>query len=276
MRLGLPLILLSMSLSVFGAWNGGDRVLAQRAGQPFWYPATVLSQKSGVYEVLYEDGESREKLGGERLAANDLAVGSAVHARANRGTIFYPGVILEKDGEKVVVLYDSGVKEPTFQAMLRVARAPIRAACRVGQEVLAIWDNSVYWYPGKIVELKNDRARIAFHDGDVSWVTLDQIAKVDTKRNPRVFGRWQGGEVMYPGRVERVAGGKYHVAYDDGDKEKTTLHWLVFVMEPHDALGENAACTPGFEAPPKQESGLPPPPAPVAPSELKRRETKDI
>lgn len=34
-----------------------------------------------------------------------------------------------------------------------------------------------------------------------------------------VLGKWQGGDYWYPGVVEKAAGGKVTIKYDDGDRE---------------------------------------------------------
>lgn len=273
-RLGVALCLAAPAATPPG--KPGERGLVRRNGQAYWYPATILSLRDGKLEVLFDDGEGREWVTSDRITAIDLKEGSAIQARAGRGPVFYPGVILEKKGDKYVVLYDSGARETTVLAALRASRGPMKRACRVGQEVLAIWNEPYLWYPGRIVELRDDRARIAFYDGDVGWVTLDQIALVDVKRNPRVLGRWQGGPNLFPGRVLKKSGAQYHVTYDDGDEEVSSLHWLVFVIDPHDALGKNSACTPDFPAPDRLSEEEPPLPAPGPPSELKRRDTKGI
>src|SRR5262249_53070491 len=39
----------------------------------------------------------------------------------------------------------------------------------------------------------------------------------------RVFGRWQGGPLYYPGTVTAKRGEEIHIHYDDGDEEWTTL-----------------------------------------------------
>lgn len=89
----------------------------------------------------------------------------------------------------------------------------------VGQRVLARWHPEVYSYPGTIAALFGERYQVNFDDGDRALVTGDDLAPLDVTVGSRVFGRWRGGNLYYPGVVVQQSGENIYIQYDDGDEE---------------------------------------------------------
>ncbi len=95
-----------------------------------------------------------------------------------------------------------------------------------GQRVLAQWEPDGYYYPGTITAHDEHSYLVIYDDGDKATVTADQLAPLDIKVGSRVFGRWQGDTLYYAGEVDQQEGAAIHIAYDDGDKEWTTVRMV--------------------------------------------------
>jgi len=102
-------------------------------------------------------------------------------------------------------------------------RSPQNGRWSVGQRILAQWYPEVFFYPGVIEAIDGEEYTVQFDDGDRALVTARQIMPLDIKVGSRIFGRWQNGELYYPGRVDQQNGDKIHVRYEDGDEEWTTI-----------------------------------------------------
>src|SRR5438477_495763 len=97
----------------------GDRVLATRLDDEFWYPGTVRAIEGEQLHVYFDDGD-HEWMPAERVAENELAAGSRVYVRFQRGPVYYPGRISRREGDRISVDYDDGQKEDTSIALVRV------------------------------------------------------------------------------------------------------------------------------------------------------------
>jgi hypothetical protein len=97
----------------------------------------------------------------------------------------------------------------------------------VGDRVLAHWyPEPSWWYPGTIQDRRGGDLLVAFDDGDRAWVGREQVKPLDVAVGSRVYGRWRAGRLYYPGTVTEKRGEAIHIAYDDGDREWTTVSFV--------------------------------------------------
>jgi tetratricopeptide (TPR) repeat protein len=102
------------------------------------------------------------------------------------------------------------------------APRPRPAGRAVGQRVLGAWPDG-FFYPATVEAVEPGRCFLRFDDGDAAWVPAGLVTDLDVTVGSRVFARWQGGRVFFPGRVDQQRGQKIHIRYDDGDQEWTSV-----------------------------------------------------
>lgn len=89
-----------------------------------------------------------------------------------------------------------------------------------GDRVLAWWSAEVeWWYAGTIVNVAGGTIEVQFDDTARDDLGPDQVRSLTLSVGDRVFVRWRGGEIYYPGRIAEVQGAAAFVQYDDGDTE---------------------------------------------------------
>jgi hypothetical protein len=95
--------------------------------------------------------------------------------------------------------------------------------------------------PGATVDqVLHGELHIRFDDGDRGWVQRDQVLPLEIRPGLRVLGRWKMASCYYPGVITEVRGDTVHIAYDDGDREWTTVAALRIPVYPS---GPNARPT---------------------------------
>jgi hypothetical protein len=214
-------------------WQPGNRILATRLDDDFWYPGTVRHGDDRQQVVLFDDGEERS-IPAAQIVPLAIDVGDRVFVRVPGGGSYTPGFVLRRDGEKINVQFDDGSDEQTSLGMVRVDPAQwkdpggARPAPRwiVGDRVLCKWSRDTYWYPGTIQALDGARLYVCFDDGDREWTTEDNVAVLDVAVGSRVFARFQRGPMFAPARVVRCHGERLSLAYDDGREEETTISFV--------------------------------------------------
>jgi hypothetical protein len=68
----------------------------------------------------------------------------------------------------------------------------------------------------------------------------------------RVRGLWRHGQVSFPGVIDQIVGGQYHIQYDDGDVEWTTAEYILdaqasFMPTPPSYAGQPAEAAVSLE-----------------------------
>src|SRR5262245_12427727 len=95
---------------------------------------------------------------------------------------------------------------------------------QAGDHVLAPWPADGFHYPARVVEAQGEGTLlVAYDDGQSASVSAGEVFPLDLGVEARVFARWGGGEIYFPGLIDQVDGDRLHVRYDDGDEEWTTL-----------------------------------------------------
>ncbi len=107
-------------------WRVGQRVLAQWAHEPFYYPGVVAAVNGDAVAIRYDDGDRSEVLP-EQVLPLRLDVGDRVYARWQRGPYYYPGRVAQKNGDNILVQYDDGQQEWTVIAVVRVLPGEVAA-----------------------------------------------------------------------------------------------------------------------------------------------------
>ncbi len=100
------------------AFDKGQLVLGQWAGEEYWYPGTVEDGTATSVTILYLDGD-RDTRPINQVKPYDWGVGSKVECNwLGKGT-YYSGVIAAADRGTLAIAYDDGDKETTTAARCR-------------------------------------------------------------------------------------------------------------------------------------------------------------
>jgi hypothetical protein len=95
---------------------------------------------------------------------------------------------------------------------------------KVGDRVLAQWPQEKdWWYPGVVVSDGGGAYEVQFDDGDRATLKEDQTLPLLVSAGDRVYCRWKGGPVYYPGEIANIIGAAIWIDYDDGDHEGTSI-----------------------------------------------------
>jgi hypothetical protein len=205
-----------------------ERVLAQRATDQHWYPATVRETDEQRRYVDFDDGASGW-VAKNQVVPLMLTIGNRVEANWQDDGTFYPGVISKQDGDRVHIRYDDGGQEWTDLAHVRVPpgdTAVAAAAWAEGDRVLAVWEDDDCWYPGTVKPGRLGSISIHFDNGSAALVQPNQVRRLALGVGSRVEGRWQGGGKFHEGEITAREGERVHIRYADGDQEWTTMAML--------------------------------------------------
>lgn len=100
-------------------WAVGDRVLARRTPEEFWYPGIVRHVQEDRFFVIYDDGEDGFVHAAEMLPLK-LGVGDRLFASHEKGRDFNPARIVDKQGDQIQVEFDGGRLAWISTARIRV------------------------------------------------------------------------------------------------------------------------------------------------------------
>lgn len=101
-------------------WKIGSKVLVNKNGDNFWYPATVIRANRGLYRVRYAKG-GLELLGAQYISGDYVRLGTRISGDWKNGGRYYPGRISSRTGDRVSISYDDGDKESTTLAYIRLS-----------------------------------------------------------------------------------------------------------------------------------------------------------
>jgi len=213
-------------------WNTGNRVLANRPPDDFWYPATIRHIKDDRYFVIYDDGEDGFVSAKQMMPLN-LEVGARLFAQRASATEYQPAEIIDKQGDDLHVAFDAGGMQWTPPAKVRVQPGmPHKSSPQVqelswtiGDRVLACWFD-LFWYTGAILSVEGSQVKVVFDHGGFAHLPGHHVHALELMPGLAVQGRWRAGPEFYPGKIDRIDGEIAHVVYDDGDEETTLIRLL--------------------------------------------------
>ncbi len=100
-------------------WKVGDRILANWAPEPFFYPATVEGIEADLVSVRFDDGD-QAKVPVARVLALDIRQGDIIFARRDDGPSYFPGQVTEKIRDDIQIEYEDGARQWTTLSKIRV------------------------------------------------------------------------------------------------------------------------------------------------------------
>ena len=115
----IVIFLFIAGLSVVQAFDVGDRVMADWSGDDYYYPGTIVLIEGNQYFIIYDDYD-REWLVSSLLKPDDIGVGTQVQCSWEGAGVYYPGTIMQRNGNAIFVQYDDGDEEYTTIAHIRV------------------------------------------------------------------------------------------------------------------------------------------------------------
>jgi hypothetical protein len=95
-------------------------------------------------------------------------------------------------------------------------------AYQSGDWVLAKYRNGPHWYPGVVQSDNSGGVSVAYDDGDRETLAAKQVKTYNWAVGTVVECNWKKGGQWFRGKITSLSGGNLSVAYDDGDREKTT------------------------------------------------------
>ena len=104
-----------------------------------------------------------------------------------------------------------------------------KAGSQKGSRVLAQYTHDEFWYPATILSLVKDvdtKIYVRFDDGDKQWCTREMLLPIDIEEGDRVYAKWHGEEEWFPAHVDKAAGDKYVLKYEDGSEERMTVDMI--------------------------------------------------
>ncbi|NNE00342.1 MAG: hypothetical protein HKN47_23735 [Pirellulaceae bacterium] len=118
------------------------------------------------------------------------------------------------------------IRTATVIAALFLVAGPITAAdFKVGDWVLAHWEQGDGYFVGTIVEDKQSVFLVLFEDGDTAEVKKTKVKENDIQAGSKVVARWKDGQ-YYRAKVDKIVGRALFIHYDDGTKDWAPWSWI--------------------------------------------------
>jgi hypothetical protein len=116
----------------------------------------------------------------------------------------------------------------------------------INERVLARADESDRWRPGTIRHVDRERHYVILDSGDDGWFVESQLRPLapDWQIGDRVFARWRGDLLWYPGTILAYEDAGYHVVFDDQDQAFVAPSELLPLVV---QVGDSILCRPKFE-----------------------------
>ncbi len=199
----------------------GERFLANFENSGNWYLAVAVNSTSVDVEVVYADG-AVETHPADVLRIDGLGPGSRVQAPRRNGNAAC--VLVERRGTAVRVRYSDGTHSWLSLGQVYVSDVDVDqqgVAHPEGnpEEILAIWKDERWLYPGTVVGRQEGKIQVLFEDGSVDWRTPEQVRTSPWKGGDplevKVGDSWKAA--FY---AQRLAGG--HAVGVDMDGQ---IHW---------------------------------------------------
>jgi hypothetical protein len=155
----------------------GKRFLANFSQSGNWYPAVAAKDSLMGLVLVYVDG-AIEIHPLATLVPDRLGVGSRVLAPRDGANL--PCTLEERRGAVARVRFDDGSQAWLSLGQVFVKRdgvdqaAPTQSDTKP-EEVLAIWKDDPWLYPGTVIGRENGKVHVLFQDGSMDWRTPEQV-----------------------------------------------------------------------------------------------------
>jgi hypothetical protein len=234
-------------------WKLGDRVLARRRPEVYWYPGTIRHSDGQRFYIIFDDDEDGFALPGDMTACQfELEDRIEVYQAASGG--YLAARVTQADGpESVRVRYPNKEEQSVPLTKVRVQpdlwKHPDPAQFRwsVTDRVLACWYD-LDWYPGIVLAVQHDRLSILFDSGTQAVLPLAKVRPFRIAAGERVMCRRGAGHDYYTGQLAEVDGEKVQVRYDDGSVETTSARLLRLRRDDWFPTGPGSRAMPGARA----------------------------
>ncbi len=235
-------------------WKVGDRVLARRRPEVFWYPATVRHIDGPRYYVIFDDGDDGFAAA-EDMIPCQFEAGDRVQVYQAAASNYLPARVVGTDTDTLTVRYMNKEEQPVAVAKIRVqpdvwkqagltSEEAARHEWSVCDRVLAC-GRDLDWYPGVVLDVQGDRVRILFDTGNQSVLPLVKLRPLELATGERILCRRKGGPDYYSGTIAVIDGEKIVVHYDDGSRETTTVRLLRLRRDEWLPVGPGLRARPG-------------------------------
>lgn len=94
---------------------------------------------------------------------------------------------------------------------------------RIGDEVLATWQDDGFLYPAIVVAVDAATAHVAYLDGSEATLPLTALRHGTLGPGLRLQANWRGGGSYFEGTITQRIGLAVYIAYADGDRGWSTL-----------------------------------------------------
>lgn len=97
----------------------GERVLARRKNDRYWYPATIAEQGTGNYRISFDRGDVGSVT--ERgIVPFAMKAGDRVLCRWKRGNVYYTGIVTKLEEGRCYIKYDDGDEEWSSTEFIKI------------------------------------------------------------------------------------------------------------------------------------------------------------
>ena len=202
----------------------GERFLAHFEDSGNWYVAVAVGSTEDDVDVVYVDG-TIETHRADVLRFDGLGPGSQVLALRRDGSAAC--VLEERRGSAVRVRYEDGTLSWRSLAYVSVSdmnidQPGVAEPAGDPEEVLAIWKDDPWLYPGVVIGREDAKVHVLFEDGAADWRAPGQVRRFTLKAGDslevKVGDDWT--PAIY---IQRLAGGHAVAVELNG-----ATHWTAF------------------------------------------------
>lgn len=188
-----------------------------------WYPVEVLERGDDQVRVRYVQDGTEERVARDHYAELELSQGIPVWAKKTpRAERFFRGKVQRWEDDQLYILFLDG--DAAWVAMRDLSFPELRYErwFTPGHHLFGEWTDG-YYYPGYIQEIRDDKYRFRFDDGDERWLDKDQLSTYSIQYDDPIEVNWLGRGLYYRCVVTKRKGEQITVEYEDGDVETTTI-----------------------------------------------------
>jgi hypothetical protein len=235
-------------------WKVGDRILARRRPETYWYPGTVRDIDGTLFLIQFDDGDEGVAVRQEMLPCR-FEAGDRVGVYQAASGDYLTATVVQPDDAALRVRYMNQEEQAVPLSKIRIQpdlwkqpqpsnQPAVTHSWSVCDRVLACWLD-LDWYPGIVLASEPNRLHILFDTGAQGWLPPARIRPFQFAAGDRIMCRRQGDKDYYTGMLTDVTGEKIQVRYDDGSEETTSARLLRFRRDEWLPSGSGQQIPPG-------------------------------